>query len=164
LSVFAVAVAACPPLALLLAVELLNRALKRHRAETVDETAYETDGTNETPDETASVVRLASVPAWSRPPTEPTARAAHVGVLHDRAVEGTHTDRRGAGSDRGHEQLRSQGATAMEGGGQIGGHDPMTRVPCTLACRSCGFCCSRRWPYFLSLLGVPGTRSTPNVL
>lgn len=32
-SVFAIAVAACPPLALLLAVELLNRALKRRRAE-----------------------------------------------------------------------------------------------------------------------------------
>jgi uncharacterized protein DUF2637 len=34
LSAFAIAVAACPPLALLLAVELLNRALKRHRANT----------------------------------------------------------------------------------------------------------------------------------
>lgn len=34
LTVFAVTVAACPPLALLLAVELLNRALKRHRGET----------------------------------------------------------------------------------------------------------------------------------
>lgn len=33
LTVFAVAVAVCPPLALLLAVELLNRALKGHRAE-----------------------------------------------------------------------------------------------------------------------------------
>ncbi|MGW4129578.1 DUF2637 domain-containing protein [Amycolatopsis japonica] len=32
-SAFGVAVAACPPLALLLAVELLNRALKRHRVE-----------------------------------------------------------------------------------------------------------------------------------
>ncbi|SFW88594.1 DUF2637 domain-containing protein [Amycolatopsis australiensis] len=31
LSVFSIVVAACPPLALLLAVELLNRALKRHR-------------------------------------------------------------------------------------------------------------------------------------
>ncbi|WP_370937574.1 DUF2637 domain-containing protein [Amycolatopsis sp. cg13] len=31
LSVFGVTVAACPPLALLLAVELLNRALRRHR-------------------------------------------------------------------------------------------------------------------------------------
>ncbi len=31
LTVFSVVVAACPPLALLLAVELLNRALKRHR-------------------------------------------------------------------------------------------------------------------------------------
>ncbi|MFE5501351.1 DUF2637 domain-containing protein [Amycolatopsis japonica] len=34
LSIFGVTVAACPPVALLLAVELLNRALKRHRAET----------------------------------------------------------------------------------------------------------------------------------
>jgi hypothetical protein len=32
LNAFAIAVAACPPLVLLLAVELLNRALKRHRA------------------------------------------------------------------------------------------------------------------------------------
>ncbi|MBE1577685.1 DUF2637 domain-containing protein [Amycolatopsis roodepoortensis] len=35
-SAFGVAVAACPPLALLLAVELLNRALKRHRTEPAD--------------------------------------------------------------------------------------------------------------------------------
>jgi hypothetical protein len=69
LSVFAVAVAACPPLALLLAVELLNRALKRHRAETGDETAE----TSETADETAAVVRLAVVSGESRPPAEPTA-------------------------------------------------------------------------------------------
>ncbi|WP_235096961.1 DUF2637 domain-containing protein [Amycolatopsis decaplanina] len=34
-SALGVAVAACPPLALLLAVELLNRALKRHRTEPV---------------------------------------------------------------------------------------------------------------------------------
>ncbi|MBN9747903.1 hypothetical protein DMP23_43625 [Amycolatopsis sp. A1MSW2902] len=34
LSVFGVTVAACPPLALLLAVELLNRALRRHRPAT----------------------------------------------------------------------------------------------------------------------------------
>src|SRR5690349_16431664 len=45
LSVFAVAVAACPPLALLLAVELLNRALKRYRTETMDETRRETTET-----------------------------------------------------------------------------------------------------------------------
>jgi hypothetical protein len=48
LSVLAVAVAACPPLALLLAVELLNRTFKRHRAETSAETANETAGTSET--------------------------------------------------------------------------------------------------------------------
>lgn len=73
LSVLAVAVAACPPLALLLAVELLNRALKRHRAETVSETGTETAETSETGDETVPVVRLAAVPDESRPPTEPTA-------------------------------------------------------------------------------------------
>lgn len=73
LSVFAVAVAACPPLALLLAVELLNRALKRHRAETASETSTETTETSETTEETASVVRLAVVSDQSRPPTEPTA-------------------------------------------------------------------------------------------
>lgn len=67
------AVAACPPLALLLAVELLNRALKRHRAETANETSTETAETSETGGETASVVRLAAVPDESRPPAEPTA-------------------------------------------------------------------------------------------
>jgi hypothetical protein len=69
LSVFAVAVAACPPLALLLAVELLNHALKRHRAETTSETT-ETGGTD---DETVAVVGLAVVSDEARPPVEPTA-------------------------------------------------------------------------------------------
>lgn len=69
LSVFAVAVAACPPLALLLAVELLNRALKRHRAET----ASETGEMGEIGDGTGSVVRLAVVSDEARPPAEPTA-------------------------------------------------------------------------------------------
>ncbi|MBF6278737.1 MULTISPECIES: DUF2637 domain-containing protein [Nocardia] len=76
LSVFSVAVAACPPVALLLAVELLNRALKRHRAETdgtVDETSTETDGTEGTAEPMAPVVRLASVPAGSGLPAELTA-------------------------------------------------------------------------------------------
>jgi Protein of unknown function (DUF2637) len=73
LSVFAVAVAVCPPLALLLAVELLNQALKRHRAETTSETSNETTDTGETGDETAPVVRLAAVSNESGPPSEPTA-------------------------------------------------------------------------------------------
>jgi hypothetical protein len=68
LNVFAVAVAACPPLALLLAVELLNRVLKRHRAETTESAV-----TGETGDETGSVVRLAVVPDEAHPPAEPTA-------------------------------------------------------------------------------------------
>jgi len=73
LSVFAVAVAACPPLALLLAVELLNRALKRHRAETVNETRNETSETGETGKETTPAARLAVVSDESHSPTEPTA-------------------------------------------------------------------------------------------
>jgi hypothetical protein len=73
LSVFAVAVAACPPLALLLAVELLNRGLKRHRAETVGGTSIETTETDEIGDETGSAVRLAAVSDEARPPAEPTA-------------------------------------------------------------------------------------------
>jgi hypothetical protein len=73
LSVFAVAVAACPPLALLLAVELLNRALKRHRTETASETSTETGETSGTGDETAPMVRLAAVSDEARPLSEPTA-------------------------------------------------------------------------------------------
>jgi hypothetical protein len=68
LSVFAVAVAACPPLALLLAVELLNGALKRHSAETAGETT-ETDAIG---GEIGSVVGLAVASDEARPQIEPT--------------------------------------------------------------------------------------------
>jgi hypothetical protein len=69
LSVFAIAVAGCPPLALLLAVELLNRALNRHRAEM----AAEIGQLDESKSETDEVVHLAAVSGPSRPPAEPTA-------------------------------------------------------------------------------------------
>ncbi len=42
LNAFSIAVAACPPLALLLSVELLNQALKRHRASATNTTIHET--------------------------------------------------------------------------------------------------------------------------
>lgn len=70
---FAIAVAACPPLALLLAVELLNRALKRHRAKVMCETAIETDETAMGDEETGRVVSLAVVSDESRSLDEPTA-------------------------------------------------------------------------------------------
>lgn len=70
LRVFAVAVATCPPLALLLAVELLNHALKRHRAETAGETSTDIAGTGETGDEISAVVGLAVVSGEARPPTD----------------------------------------------------------------------------------------------
>ncbi|MFD5828501.1 DUF2637 domain-containing protein [Lentzea sp. NPDC060358] len=73
LSVFAIAIASCPPLALLLAVELLNRALKRHRAEATCETAIETDETATGDAETGRVVRLAVVSDDARSLNEPTA-------------------------------------------------------------------------------------------
>lgn len=80
LSVFAVTVAACPPLALLLAMELLIRAVRRHSTdavfETDDETAEsdtETGEISETDDETDPVVRLAAVPNDSPPVEPPTA-------------------------------------------------------------------------------------------
>ncbi|WP_040589749.1 DUF2637 domain-containing protein, partial [Sciscionella marina] len=41
LNAFSIAVAACPPLALLLSVELLNQAIKRRRAETVRDNVHE---------------------------------------------------------------------------------------------------------------------------
>lgn len=47
LNVLSIAVAACPPLALLLAVELLNRALKRHRTERLNEQAVEVEQPSE---------------------------------------------------------------------------------------------------------------------
>jgi hypothetical protein len=67
LNVFTVAVAACPPLAMLLAVELLNHALKHQHAET-----SETSETPESLDETGPVIRLAPVSCESRQ-EEPTA-------------------------------------------------------------------------------------------
>jgi hypothetical protein len=68
LSVFAVAVAACPPLALLLAVELLNRALGRHRADTRSETDAQTSES-----EPPLLSTAASAPAMSPPSGVPTA-------------------------------------------------------------------------------------------
>jgi hypothetical protein len=82
-SVFAIAVAACPPLALLLAVELLNRALKRHRADNTNDSAQpdvnalDTDETGTEPaataNETTRAVPLAAVSQDSVQPVEPTA-------------------------------------------------------------------------------------------
>lgn len=62
LSILGVTVAACPPLALLLAVELLNRALKRHRTEagTLPEQQSDDNVGATLPHETA-VIQLTSV-------------------------------------------------------------------------------------------------------
>jgi hypothetical protein len=72
-SVFAIAVAACPPLALLLAVELLNRALKRHRMVTASAPSQEANGSSDAKGEIDQVVRLDAVSEPSRRAAEPTA-------------------------------------------------------------------------------------------
>ncbi|MFI6172962.1 DUF2637 domain-containing protein [Nocardia sp. NPDC051052] len=66
LNLFAITVAACPPLALLISVELLNHALKHRRAETTGGTRNETSET-EHPD------RLTVPSDWPRCDMKPTA-------------------------------------------------------------------------------------------
>ncbi|WP_409494241.1 DUF2637 domain-containing protein [Amycolatopsis sp. cmx-11-12] len=79
-SAFGVAVAACPPLALLLAVELLNRALKRHRVEPTDQTpaSANLDAASQVPneaDKAAPVDLPAAAPDRSHQQSKPTAEA-----------------------------------------------------------------------------------------
>ncbi|MGY6658971.1 DUF2637 domain-containing protein, partial [Amycolatopsis sp. TRM77291] len=66
LSIFGLTVAACPPLALLLAVELLNRALKRHRAKPTDQNLTPTDHPAASPETTGLP---APTPAVHQAPT-----------------------------------------------------------------------------------------------
>lgn len=108
LSVFAVAVAACPPLALLLAVELLNHALKRRRAESANETGTEN---NENSDENAGVVRLAAISDDSLPSAEPTAEQRmwtyfHAQVARGRMPSGAELDRAAGTNNYGRRVLR----------------------------------------------------------
>ncbi|AXB44497.1 DUF2637 domain-containing protein [Amycolatopsis albispora] len=88
LSVFAIAVAACPPLALLLAVELLNRALKRHR--TTHNTTTES-GTASTPrqEPTAPAPLSAEERMWQHYLAELEQGRTPTGAELDR-VAGTH--------------------------------------------------------------------------
>ncbi|MEV4646366.1 DUF2637 domain-containing protein [Saccharopolyspora sp. NPDC049357] len=67
LSTFALAVAACPPLALLLSVELLNQALKRHHqsATAAGPTSAETQHTDMQQDQDEPVAATSEVPAPS---------------------------------------------------------------------------------------------------
>ncbi|MBO0882650.1 MAG: hypothetical protein J2P17_20425, partial [Mycobacterium sp.] len=124
LSVFSVVVAACARLALLLAVELLNRALKRYYAETV-ETVDETttrDRRDSRDHATGDNGRKSrGGPGMVSPARGVDCGAAHVGVLPTRAVAGAHADRRGTGPGCGHEQLWPQGTAALAGRGATDG-------------------------------------------
>ena len=59
---FAVAVAVCPPLALLLAVELVNRAVTRHRTDTTTESRDDATDTVVTGTVAGPAPRLAHTP------------------------------------------------------------------------------------------------------
>ncbi|MEV0054923.1 DUF2637 domain-containing protein [Saccharopolyspora shandongensis] len=112
LSVFAVAVAACPPLALLLSVELLNQALKRHRAET-----------------TASVEKRSGDRApTSRLPTEPVGE--HSPTADALADEAAPTERIPENNMAG--QSTDRGALTPEAPEAIVGHDPLFERACEL--------------------------------
>ncbi|MEV0055228.1 DUF2637 domain-containing protein [Saccharopolyspora shandongensis] len=64
LNTFAIAVAACPPLALLLSVELLNQALKRHHAaQTAESGSAETQQADTEQDQVEPVAATGAVPA-----------------------------------------------------------------------------------------------------
>ncbi|WP_083255123.1 DUF2637 domain-containing protein [Amycolatopsis orientalis] len=69
-SAFGVAVAACPPLALLLAVELLNRALKRHRTSTSEPSTNTSLDKEPAP---SPATHFPEAPTEPDPSTEPTA-------------------------------------------------------------------------------------------
>ncbi len=110
MSVFAVAVAACPPLALLLAVELLNHALKRHRADTA-ETDVDINETGSTADAATDVVRLAAVSAATCPPAAPTAEQQmwmyfRTERAHGRTPTGAELDRAAGTNNYGRRVLR----------------------------------------------------------
>ncbi|MBQ0926764.1 DUF2637 domain-containing protein [Saccharopolyspora endophytica] len=62
LNAFSIAVAACPPLALLLSVELLNQALKRRRAETVRENVHESAPPQPSPADPSEVSSVLETP------------------------------------------------------------------------------------------------------
>jgi hypothetical protein len=118
LSVIAVAVAACPPLALLLAVEFLNGALKRHRAETASEIDNETHERSRL----ATRTHRQCVSRWSRPSltgnrSRPPNRRCGRTIRPSAPTAARH--RRGVGPDRRHQQLRSASPTRWRKDGQI---------------------------------------------
>lgn len=95
LNAFAIAVAACPPLALLLSVELLNQALKRHRSQAVAEcgapesSVTPTPVPKEVPPATEIAVAADDVPAprtaWNKTP-------GHSAKNEDSGSSGEHHD------------------------------------------------------------------------
>lgn len=145
LSVPAVAVAACPPLALLLSVELLNRALKRHRAETTGETGNETAETIETSNETSQPVRLAVVSDETRSPEQPTAEERMWAYFQSerakgRTPTGAELDRIAGTHNYGRRVLRRW----REGKGLPGRR---------------GMLCEQNWPYDLERNGTRPARA-----
>lgn len=112
LNVFAVTVATCPPVALLLAVELFNHALKRRRAETTSETDLENNEIAVNGDTSTRVARLAAA-SGEPPPAAATTTAeqrmwAHfrTQVANGRTPTGAELDRVAGTNNYGRRVLR----------------------------------------------------------
>ena len=141
MSVPALAVAACPPLALLLAVELLNRALKRHRAERADALSTADLPNADAPDE--SNVRQHEAEPHGHPATAEERMWAHYetefakghipsGAELDR-IAGTHNYgrrilRRWRAAGRA-PQLHNHSAGSRKGGETVRAYDAEARRP-----------------------------------
>ncbi|MCI2423841.1 DUF2637 domain-containing protein [Saccharopolyspora sp. K220] len=96
-SVFAIAVATCPPLALLLSVELLNQALKRHHAAKIT-TMTEKAGSAATHPEEAERDQNEPAPAPGGMPAPGTARNKMPGHNTD-SISGSPVDRQSCAQD-----------------------------------------------------------------
>lgn len=136
LSVPAIAVAACPPLALLLSVELLNRALKRHRAETATETGNGTAEAWETNTETGQPVRLAAVSNETRPPEPATAEQTMWAYYQTerakgRTPTGAELDRIAATNNYGRRVLRRWQQSGLDASAKTDAQVSIASVPAT---------------------------------
>ncbi|MQY26740.1 DUF2637 domain-containing protein [Nocardia aurantia] len=154
LSVFSVVVAACPPVALLLAVELLNRALKRHHDETDetgDETPTETSETTGTAEPGPPVAGLVPVSAGSGSPAQWTAEQRMWAYYRSersrgRTPTGAELDRIAGTNNYGRKVLRRwrtagrspANPTARQTGLMVGLDGPEVRPPAVGAGRSAG--------------------------
>ncbi|MBB5153653.1 hypothetical protein BJ970_001187 [Saccharopolyspora phatthalungensis] len=107
LNAFSIAVAACPPLALLLSVELLNQALKRRRAETTNEIIPEAKETGLSQPDSAAPGRDSQTLETSAETADMPALRTVVNNMPGHSVDSTKTDS-GITHGEGYDPLREE--------------------------------------------------------